>query len=57
MLNNDKPHATGETKSAFRSIDAATGEPFGPDLATDGAAVRRTSNPEPLFWTVSAPKF
>jgi alpha-ketoglutaric semialdehyde dehydrogenase len=38
MLNNDKPHATGETKSAFRSIDAATGEPFGPDLATDGAA-------------------
>jgi hypothetical protein len=49
MLNNDKPHATGETKSAFRSIDAATGEPFGPDLATDGAARQAVSTSAAKF--------
>ena len=36
MLNDDKTKLTGATKAEFRSIDAATGQPFGPALETDG---------------------
>jgi alpha-ketoglutaric semialdehyde dehydrogenase len=36
MLNDDKTNLTAGTKKAFRSIDAATGEPFGSELETDG---------------------
>lgn len=36
MLNDDKSKANGAVKTTFRSIDAATGLPFGMDFATDG---------------------
>ena len=38
MLNDDKTKLNGDTKITFRSIDALTGEPFGPGFETDAIA-------------------
>ena len=43
MLNNDTTPSTDHAKTAFRSIDAATSEPFGADFEADGPAAVRSA--------------
>ena len=38
MSNDNKPQRAGDAKMVFSSIDAATGQPFGPRFETDGIA-------------------